>query len=123
MEYMVIATILLVAMIVVSIMSFQSVREFSRIRLDTETESVLNNIGGTIDLAVMEGDGFRTNVTLPQTILDYDYEIGVASNIVFINVKNITYTRYMLSSNITGSLAKGVNLVENRNGEIVITQW
>jgi len=122
-EYIVIFTIFMSALILTAFMSIQRTQNINEARLALKAESIVNEISEKINMVVMEGDGFQINLTLPSNILGSTYNITIASNSVALKVSDITYIRPLLTSNITGVPEAGTNLIRNDNGEIVITKW
>ncbi len=123
-EYIILLALLMLALSAIASVSVQRSVEISRSRLDMETLSLLNRVAGRVNTAVLEGNGFAINVTLPPDILGYDYSISIHSNDIVITLNNSTYSRSVATSEISGTFAKGsVNLIRNERGRIIITHW
>jgi hypothetical protein len=121
-EYIILLVVLLGTMTVVLAMSISSTNEINRVNSELEAKNLLDDLVNKINLAVMEGNGFRINITLPQTMLGLNYSVDIDSGTVIVNFVNNTYFRGTLTSNITGTFEKGENTVRNSNGEILIVQ-
>ena len=115
--------LLLLFMTAVSIAVFFSVNQIqfdNMLRMDMEAGKVVNEISRKINLVVVEGNGFQANLTLPEKILGNNYSVFIQSNFVVLTVQNKTYFKPLLTSNITGTIKKGMNTLYNSNGMIII---
>ncbi len=121
MEFIAIFMILLAALVVISFISYTQLQAIRQYQTDLEVEKVLNDIAFKINTAYLEGDGFFINMTLPNDIFGTDYTIEINSNEVLMEVSNVSYTKILLTNNITGEPKKGLNFIENRRGEIILT--
>ena len=122
MEFLVLFIIFLVA---VSIALFSSINRSNAImqaQIDLETEKAISSLADKINTAYLEGDGFYMNVTLPARILRINYTIQVNANQIILNLDNASYVKNVLTDNITGQPAKGINTVYNLDGEIFIEE-
>jgi hypothetical protein len=120
-EYIILLVILLGTMSLVLTMSISSTNQINRVHSELEAKNLLDDLVNKVNLAVMEGDGFRINITLPQEMLGSEYNVTIDSSTVIVNFMNNTYFRNALTSNISGTFEKGINTIRNNNGEILIT--
>lgn len=120
-EFLILFMILMAALTVAMYMSIQRSSDLTNTKIGLESMNVLNDASSKINIAFLEGDGFMINLTLPDQIFGRNYTSTIQSNYISLLVVNITYFKALITENITGSLEKGVNLVENRNGVVVIS--
>jgi uncharacterized protein (UPF0333 family) len=120
-EFLILFMILLAALTVAMYMTIQRSSDLTSTKIGLESMNVLNDASSKINIAFLEGDGFMINLTLPDQIFGRNYTSTIQSNYISLLVVNITYSKALLTENITGSLNKGINLVENKNGVVVIS--
>ena len=121
MEFMILFTLFLIILAVSLVISWQNITTITQSRLELETTKIIEDVSNRLNTAFLEGDGFFINVTIPEKILEWNYSISIYSNHLLLDLRNTTYSRILLTKNITGSLGKGINQVENRKDEIIIT--
>jgi CheY-specific phosphatase CheX len=120
-EFMVIFAIFLVAVTISLFFVWENTSRMNRATLESETRVVANAIAGKLDTVYLEGDGFSTNLTVPQLISGMNYTLELTAGTVWVTLENRSYGRVVLPSNISGTLRKGVNVLRNSNGMIVIS--
>ncbi|MEM7815534.1 MAG: hypothetical protein QXN71_00245 [Candidatus Aenigmatarchaeota archaeon] len=120
-EFMFIYIIFMAALSVAAVYVFQNSQNVYSSQIDLKVEELLSLVKGRIDTAFLEGDGFSTNITLPYQIVNSDYLLNVSSGLIFLEINNRTYSKILLSGNVSGHFRKGENRIYNRNGEIVIS--
>ncbi|MCK4496893.1 MAG: hypothetical protein KAU24_01765 [Candidatus Aenigmarchaeota archaeon] len=120
-EFLILFIILMIALSVALYMSVERTRSLMDTEIGLESMKVLNDASNKINIAFLEGHGFLINLTLPGHIFGMNYSINIQSNYMVLEVYNTTYLKSLLTDNVTGSLEKGINLIENRNGVIVIS--
>jgi hypothetical protein len=118
---MIIFGILMGAVLVALSISWSNILEIRLSQIDMEAFDVLDKAAGKINTVWIQGDGFSTNVTLPEKIGVLDYSVRVHSNYVIISTEYKNYTRSLLTPNVTGSLQKGSNFIENIKGNVTIS--
>lgn len=119
-EFIMIFTLVLAALIVILFITTERVEDINQEILEVEVRMVLNSIVTKLNTVVLEGNGFSSNLTLPQQIVNMDYSVQIQSNYVTITLLNITYIDNILTENVIGSLQKGVNVIRNVNNNVVI---
>lgn len=120
MEFMMIFMIFLLVLGVGVLVSMGKTQEISNSQINLEITKILNSAVNKINMAFLEGSGFSINLTLPGKIFGMNYSIDIDSNYILLTLNNITYSKRMLTQNITGNLNMGTNLIRNENGEIKI---
>jgi hypothetical protein len=120
-EFMVIFAIFLVAVTISLFFVWENASEMNTAAIESETRVVVNAIAGKLDTVYLEGDGFSTNLTVPQLISGMNYTLELTAGTVWVTLENRSYGRVVLPSNISGTLRKGVNILRNSNGMIVIS--
>ena len=109
----------LLSFAIVSVM--QSVQDISGSSVGLQAQKTISLLRSKLDTAFLEGDGFSTNFTLPQTIMSLDYSLNVSSGFALIQVNNQTYSAPIISRNISGEPRKGENALRNQGGLLVIS--
>ena len=122
-EFMTIFSLLLVVVIFATIVSVQNTSSLVEAKKDIEIGRLLEYVGGRIDAAYLAGHGFSSNVTIPETILGFDYTLNTSqgSNVIYVNTSKSDYPRSILTNNVTGEFRKGENRIRNVEGEVVIS--
>lgn len=120
-EFILIFSLLLVILSVGATVAWVRVYGINQANRNLEVTKVLGEASNKIDLAFLEGDGFTTEFIAPSNIFGRDYTIGIHRNNVVIYYSESTYSKSLLTENITGNITKGTNTVTNVNGEIVIS--
>jgi hypothetical protein len=87
---------------------------------DMEVENVLETVAGKINTVWMSGDGFSTNLTLPEKVAGMNYSIYVKSNYIILSTPYKNYTKTILTNETMGNLRIGDNLIKNENGKVGI---
>jgi uncharacterized protein (UPF0333 family) len=122
MEFLVLFIIFLIAVSIALVSSINRSKAIMQAQIDLETERAISNLADKINTAYIEGDGFYMNLTLPARIYRINYTIVVNANQVILNLDNTSYVKQLLTDNITGQPAKGINTVYNIGGEIFIEE-
>ena len=99
----------------------QNMQGVSSSALSLETGKALYLVKSKLDTAFLEGDGFSTNFTMPQRIMNIDYSVNISSGFVLIEINNLTYSSSLIAKDITGIPRKGENAIKNVNGKLVIS--
>jgi hypothetical protein len=120
-EFMIIFGAFLVAITLVVLAIWNNTVNINRSAVDFEANRILNLVSNRINTAYLEGDGFSINLVVPGKIGQQNYTLEVEDKMLWLTVNEISYQTRLLTQNITGSIEKGTNRVENVNGEIVIS--
>jgi hypothetical protein len=121
-EYMFIFAIFMVALIGATWFAWSRSTEINNYYERLEIESLLKMVSGKIDTAWLEGPGFSTNMTLPETVVNLDYTLNVTSNFLLLTVKEGEYVRPIITNNVTGNFTFGaVNTLTNMGDYIEIS--
>jgi hypothetical protein len=120
-EFMFIFILFVSVLVVVMVSVIQNNEAIFILRQNLEAEQTLSFAKGKLDTAFLEGDGFSSNFTLPQQIMGFNYIIGISSNFLFLEMNNQTYSKILLSRNVTGTLRKGENRIININNLLVVS--
>ncbi len=97
---------------------------------ERETEYLASSIAEKaayeINIAVVEGDGFTRNFTLPESLYGVDYDIIPWGGFVFVNWTtpegrpNTRFASIIIENITSGYLNKGENNITNVEGEIYV---
>lgn len=120
-EFMLIFVFFMAILTVVVVAVLQNTQGIFSSTLDLEVENTLSLVKSRLDTAYLEGSGFSTNFTLPQTIMAFNYSVNISSKFLMIEVNNQTYSKILLTNSTTGTPRKGENTVRNVNGQLVIS--
>lgn len=119
-EFMLVISTFLVILISTVYISWLKFIEIENVKRDLEAEIVLNNIDAKLATVLMEGRGFKMNLTLPERIAGFDYTVRIDDHIILLNLSGKIYVKTTITENVTGKLKKGKNVVKNINGTIFI---
>ncbi len=120
-EFVLIFMFLLVALIIGFMISFSKTNEVSQSQIKLEADRILIQASNTINTVYLEGPGFSTTVTLPQTILGLNYSMQIDSNRLLLFCNNKIFSKPILTRNVTGNIIPGPNLMENSAGEVLVS--
>ena len=120
-EFLVLFIILMIALTSATFMTVERSRDLTDTKIALEVTKLLNDASNKINMAFLEGSGFMINLTLPKQVFSLNYTIYIQSNYMSVEIQNTTHFKSLLTDNITGTLKKGVNLVQNKNGVVVIS--
>ena len=121
MEFIIIFSLLLTILAIVASAASVRLLGVSIANKELEVSNVLDEVSGKINLAFLEGDGFQIQMEIPPRLLNNNYSISIYKNNVVIYVENSTYSAYVMTENVTGTINKGISTLYNRKGEIVIS--
>ncbi len=121
MEFMILFAIFMAAMAISIYYVWNNVHHITTATTDSEAMKVIEKVGGKIDTVYLEGDGFMTNVTVPYRVNGMNYTINAQNGLVWTTIQNRTYTRRLLTNDVSGSISIGVNALTNDNGTVVIS--
>ncbi|MCX6814920.1 MAG: hypothetical protein NTY20_04715 [Candidatus Aenigmarchaeota archaeon] len=99
----------------------QNMQDVSASTLGIETQKTLSLVKSKLETAFLEGDGFSTNFTLPQRIMNFDYSVNIGSGFLHIEINNVTYSSPLITKDIAGLPRKGENMLRNVKGKLVIS--
>lgn len=85
-------------------------------------KNTLQSVQEEINLASTSVDGYYREFTLPQTILNLEYEINIIENIVYANTTNQKHAMALPIKNVTGTINPGTNIIEKENGTVYLNQ-
>ena len=121
-EFLFIFGIFLSALLIGMWVSASKTAEIRVGQKDLEINDVLTSVSDKINTAWLEGEGFSTNVTLPESVAGADYEINVTANYIILWTGDSHYLRTVITNNITGELTEGAtNNIRNTGDGLVIT--
>jgi len=119
-EFIIIFALLLLILVIGATAASVRIYGISIANKELEVSKVLDEVSGKLNLAFLEGDGFRIEMTVPKKILSQNYTINIYKNNIVLWFENSTYSSLLMTENITGSLEKGLNILTNVDGGIVI---
>jgi hypothetical protein len=120
-EFVLIFSLLLAILAIGATAAWVKIYGVSEANKELEINKVLDETSGKINLAFLEGDGFSIGLKVPQNIFGQNFTINIYNNNIVIYFANSTYSKSLLTENITGVMKKGQNTIKNRAGEILIT--
>jgi len=118
-EFMFIFGVFLSALVVGLWVANVKTGEINMYDKNLKIDDLLTAVTEKINTAWIEGEGFSTNVTLPELVASSSYEINVTSNFVIVTVGGEHYTRSIITENVTGELTIGETNTLINNGEHV----
>jgi hypothetical protein len=120
-EFMLIFGVFLIGITIVVLATWNNIANAEKAALDFEAGRILNLISSRINTAYLEGNGFSIGLSIPEKIGLNNYTLQLENNIMWLNVTGASYSRKLLTSNISGTLSWGENTLENVNGMVVIS--
>lgn len=120
-EFMIIFGTFLIALSFVVLAAWNNIVNIDKSSIDFEANRILNLISNRINTVYLEGHGFSIDLAVQEKIGVYNYTIEIEENNLWLTVNEISYSRRLLTPNITGNIEKGTNTLENVNGEIVVS--
>ena len=120
-EFILILMVLLLALNVAAVVSYEKTEEISKHKVNFESRRILDDTAGKINTVWLEGDGFESVLELPEDLLGLDYSLDIQSNLLILYCQNQTYSKYLLTQNITGVPGPGQNFLTNQEGEVSIS--
>jgi len=120
-EFIIIFGLFLAATIVISIAAWNNIVDEETTYIEFEASRIIDLASGRINTAYLEGSGFSINLVIPEKLGLYNYTLQLDGNMIWLHALNVSYSRKLLTPNITGTLAAGENKISNVNGTIVIS--
>jgi len=120
-EFMIIFAMLLLVMVLAVFIGGNKSTEILTIKTGLEIQSLLDEISGKINTVYIEGHGFSTEMFLPDNIMGVNYTVNVSTNILFITRNDLTYSKMLLTENITGNIVPGTSYLANVNGVVEVS--
>lgn len=111
---------LIMLLVVMIFVSYRDKTEIVRYTGEVYARNVIERIRMAINTAVIEGDGFSSEFTVPTTINGAQYNLTISGNNVYVEWSGNSYNGRVITRNITGAVAKGVNRISNVGGVIVL---
>jgi len=96
--------------------------EFREYKMSREAEYIADSIAYQFNIAFAESDGFSMNFTLPNSIVDADYNISIEDRIIYVIWNDKFVFSEVILDDITGVPAVGKNQVSNIGGVLYVTQ-
>ncbi len=81
-------------------------------------DSVVSKIQKEVNLAARVVDGYVREFTLPEKLLTKNYSISIEGKYVIIHADNQDFWKEI--PNVTGTITKGINIINKTNGTIYI---
>jgi len=120
-EFMIIFGVFLAALIMVVLASWNNLVNINQSSLQFEVDRVLDKVSSHINTAYLAGDGFSTNFTVPEKIMNTNFTLYYEGSGIWLRIGGKDYFRKLLTENVTGNITGGTNRIKNLNGRIRIT--
>lgn len=121
-EFMVIVSILLFLLLLFVWNSFSLQKEMIALRSYTEARKLSDRIAFEINTALKTGNGYSRNFYVEDSFAGIsDFDILVDNYSVLIKWSQGLVSSQILTENITGSVKKGWNFIQNKNGAIYVS--
>src|SRR4030042_3517011 len=112
-EFMLIFVFFVAVLTVVLVAVLQNTQDVYSSTLDLEAESTLSMVKSKLDTAFLEGSGFSTRFTLPETLMSFNYSINISSSFLVLEANNRSYSNLLLTNSTAGFPRKGENSVRH----------
>jgi len=83
-------------------------------------KDIVKNVQEEINLAHQSTDGYRRKFTIPEKIINDDYEINVFDGIVYANTTNQKQAIALNIKNVTGTISDKTIIITKQNGIVYI---
>ncbi|MCK5022954.1 MAG: hypothetical protein KAS04_02165, partial [Candidatus Aenigmarchaeota archaeon] len=101
--------------------AWNNIVNINKTTVDFDAHRILTLASTRINTVYLEGDGFSMDLALPEKIVNQNYTLTIEDNVLWISVNDVSYSKRLLTSDVTGSLSSGVSTISNVNGGILIT--
>ncbi|PIN88860.1 hypothetical protein COU60_05560 [Candidatus Pacearchaeota archaeon CG10_big_fil_rev_8_21_14_0_10_34_76] len=78
------------------------------------------NVQDEINLASKASEGYARQFVLPNDINGLEYEINISDELVYVRTRDGRHAIGLPVSSVVGDVSIGVNLIEKRDGEILL---
>ena len=122
-EFLLIFIFLLIALLVMSLITFQKSSNILSEQKDYEANEFLREVADKINMVFIEGDGFCMNITLPDTVLEYEYSFLLEGNKLRLSVFGKVYEKPLATKDVVGINnlnSKGMHKLQNKGGTVLI---
>jgi hypothetical protein len=93
------------------------------VKTNNEAKKLCDGIAFEINSAVRTGNGYKRKFYVEKDFFGVsDFDISVGNYTVYIDWSKNSVSSSIVTENITGIVDKGSNFIENRDGEIYVTQ-
>lgn len=120
-EFMIIFATFLLALTLIALAAWNNIVNTNESALNYEANRILNLATGRINTVYLEGHGFSIGLVIPEKIGVHDYTFEIEGTNMFISVEGVSFSKRIITPNITGILNKGENTLENVNGVVVVS--
>lgn len=122
-EFMIFLSILLIILTILLWSNLSLRYRMIGIKSNVEAQELCDKIAFEINSAIRAGEGYKRRFYLDETIYGSSgFDIFVEDYSVFIDWNDKSVTSSIITKNITsGSIQKGWNTIENKNGELHVT--
>lgn len=121
-EYMFIFGIFMVAVIIGATFAWSKSLEVDNYRRQLEVDGLLMRVSNKIDTVWLEGEGFRSNITIPATVANHEFTLNVTYNYLLLTSMGQDFTKPIITTNVTGNFSLGnLNTLTNHGDHIEIT--
>ena len=120
-EFIIIFGMFLIALVLVSLAAWNNVMNINKSTIDFEAARILNLAGNRMNTAYLEGDGFSIGLVIPEKIGNFNYTLDIEGNTLWLAINEFSYSKRLLTSDVTGNLSKGTNSIKNLGGGLVIS--
>lgn len=98
-----------------------SQQDFIAYKESREAEYISDKVACRINIAFAESDGFSANFTLPDTLMNYPYNITIEEDLIFVEWNDRTVFSEIVSSDVNGTISAGKNTISNIGGVIFVS--
>jgi len=119
-EIMGLFAFLIMLLIAVIFVSYKDKLEILQYTGDVYAKNVIGKVRMAINTAAIEGDGFSSDFTIPPTLNGAAYNVSLSGNTIYLEWAGNSRTGRVITGNISGAIARGVNRISNVGGVIVI---
>ena len=85
-------------------------------------QDIARSVQDEINLATDSSDGYYRNFTVPDKLINSDYQINVQEDFVYVRTTDNKYAIALPVANVTGDVQKGSNIIRKKNGKVFLNQ-
>lgn len=120
-EFIIVFTILIAVLIAVTYNSHLTANDINSVAAEGALTDALDSMKFEIDTVYLGGDGFSSNITIPDEINGKNYTVNITNGFIIVNISGDIKNTQLMTNNISGTLKKGVNVVKNVGDSLVIS--
>lgn len=121
-EFIILIGAVLFIFLTLSLIFQQNLQEKNAKKRNQEIFNLAKSVQQEIDLATVSSDGYQRTFTLPNKIINADYNATLTDNFVYIYTLDNRHALSLPVKNLSGQIQKGNNIIRKINGSVFLNQ-